>query len=176
MSDYMREIRERVGSRLIEIPAVAVLVFDESGRALLVEHGDVHRWTNPGGEVEPLESPSDAAVREVWEETGLHVELLRVLGVYGGPEFTTTYSNGDAISFLLVLFEGRRISGTPRPDGDETLAVRWVDRAGLETLPTSPWVERVLREAFDHRTRPGEVLPAAFPPPTWSPPRDPQDP
>src|SRR5690349_24934449 len=102
MSEYMRALRAKVGGQLLQIPSVTILTFDGAGRVLLVKHGDVHLWTTPGGAVDPLETPADAAIREMWEETGLDVELLRVLGVYGGVEFQTTYANGDVVSFTTV--------------------------------------------------------------------------
>jgi 8-oxo-dGTP pyrophosphatase MutT (NUDIX family) len=45
--------------------------------------------------VDPDETPSDAVVREVWEETGLYIAPVRLLGVYGGPSCLVTYPNGE---------------------------------------------------------------------------------
>lgn len=44
-------------------------------RVLLLRHSSKNLWLPPGGHVEPDESPSTAAVREVWEETGLRVTI-----------------------------------------------------------------------------------------------------
>jgi 8-oxo-dGTP pyrophosphatase MutT (NUDIX family) len=165
MSEYMRRVRSKVGSDLLEIPSVSVLVFDERDRALLIRHAEVDAWTTPGGAVEPRESPADAAVREAWEETGLHVELLRLLGVYGGPQFTTTYRNGDAVSFAMMVFEGRAIGGELRADGEEALELAWFSPEDLAAVPHQPWVLAVLRNALGDRGR------AHFDPPRWQPPR-----
>jgi ADP-ribose pyrophosphatase YjhB (NUDIX family) len=165
MSDYMREIRARVGTRLLEIPSVCVLCFDEADRVVLVRHAENDRWTTPGGAVEPHERPADAAMREMWEETGLHVELQRVIGVYGGPEFTTTYRNGDAVSFLMTVFLARRVGGTLRPDHEETLDARAFAREEIAGLPMSAWVPRVIENAYDRRDG------VWFDPPTWTPTR-----
>jgi ADP-ribose pyrophosphatase YjhB (NUDIX family) len=164
MSDYMRSLRARVGSRLLEIPSVSVLVFDERDRVLLVKHAEVDAWTTPGGAVEPEEMLADAAVREAWEETGLHVELLRVLAVYAGPEFTTTYRNGDAVSFAMIVFEGRRLAGSLCADGKETLDVAYFAREELGDVPLQPWVRRVVENALDARHA------THFDPPRWRPP------
>lgn len=166
MSDYMKRLRDRVGHEMLLIPTCSVLVFDEQDRVLLVRHGDVLRWTTAGGAIEPEERPSDAAVREMWEETGLHVELTRILGVYGGPEFNTRYANGDLVTFTMIVFEGRPIGGSLRPDGDETLAVEYFARSDISNLETQPWVRAVLEDAY--RNRAG----GTFAPPTWTPPSD----
>lgn len=164
MSDYMRDVRSKVGHTLLEIPSVSVLVFDDAGRVLLVEHADACAWTTPGGALEPGEVPADAAVREMWEETGLHVSLSRVLGIYGGPEFTTSYANGDRVSFAMIVFEGRRIGGRPRPDGSETLAVGWFGQEDVARLEVQPRVPAVLERAFADREH------LHFAPATWLPP------
>ncbi len=46
------------------------------GQTLLLWHKKAKAWLPPGGHIEPNELPEAAAVREVHEETGLHVELL----------------------------------------------------------------------------------------------------
>jgi len=53
---------------------VAVFVVRE-GKVLLHRHRKLGMWLPPGGHIEEDELPDDAAVREVWEETGVRVEL-----------------------------------------------------------------------------------------------------
>lgn len=56
---------------------VRVIVLDEENRILMVKHVHPERtvWMVPGGGIEEGESSAQAAVREVWEETGLEVEI-----------------------------------------------------------------------------------------------------
>lgn len=54
--------------------AVAAFVVHD-GRVLLHWHAKLQRWLPPGGHIEPNELPDEAAVREVLEETGVHVRL-----------------------------------------------------------------------------------------------------
>jgi ADP-ribose pyrophosphatase YjhB (NUDIX family) len=57
-------------------------IFDPEGRILLELRADSSRWCIPCGWVEPSETPQDAVVREVREETGLHVEVVQLLDVF----------------------------------------------------------------------------------------------
>lgn len=164
MSDYVRGLRERIGTDVLEIPTVAVIVRDDRNRVLLVRHVEGNVWTTPGGMIEPYELPADAAVRETWEETGLHVVPTRILGVFGGPPCSGTYSNGDKVSFVSTVFAARAVGGTPRPDGVETLETRWFARDELGGAPIRPHVMLYLDAAWA-----GEAAPR-FQPPTWEPP------
>ena len=49
----------------------------EEGKVLLLFHGKLQKWLPPGGHVEMGELPSECAIREALEETGLHVELIK---------------------------------------------------------------------------------------------------
>ena len=57
-------------------------IFDDEGRILLHLRADDQRWCLPCGWLEPNESPQEAVVRETWEETGLHVEPVELVGVF----------------------------------------------------------------------------------------------
>ena len=66
-----------------DIACVGAVAFDERGRLLLVKRANPPAqglWSIPGGRVEPGESAEIAVVREVLEETGLMVTILREVG------------------------------------------------------------------------------------------------
>ena len=163
MSDYMRSLRARIGTDVVEVPTVSVLVFDEQARVLLVRHVEGDEWTTPGGMMEPYETPADAAVREIWEETGLYVRLTRIVGVFGGPHCAVTYSNGDKISWVSTAFGATRISGTLRPDGEEVTEARYFLRADVDRLRRKAHVTQMIDAALAPPSHP------FFQSPTWRP-------
>ena len=107
MSEYMSRLRAKVGHDLLFVSASGTYVFDAERRVLLIRHAEGGRWTNPGGMVEPFETPADAAIRETWEETGLLVELTRFIGVFGGRDHHITYGSGDEMAYVAFAFEAR---------------------------------------------------------------------
>jgi ADP-ribose pyrophosphatase YjhB (NUDIX family) len=125
IAPHLKRLRELVGHELLVLPAVAVLVWDQDERLLLVRSIDSGKWQTVGGAIEPDESPHQAAVRETSEEAGVTVELTRLRGVVGGPAFRQTYPNGDQTSYVSIVFDARAVDGQTRPDGDETDAVQW---------------------------------------------------
>jgi 8-oxo-dGTP diphosphatase len=62
--------------------SVAAAILDDAGRFLVIRRADNGRWEPPGGVLELDESIPDGLVREVHEETGLHVRPLALTGVY----------------------------------------------------------------------------------------------
>ena len=118
ISNYIRDLRKAVGTRLLQIPSVTILIWDEEERLLLVRQRDPPIWSTPGGTIEPGEKPADAALREAWEETGLLVRLTRMVGAFGGPEFVTSYENGDEVSYVQIVFDAVTESGALRIDED----------------------------------------------------------
>jgi len=73
--------REELGYITPKIGADAA-IFNEKGEILLMERADGTGWCLPCGWVEPNERPVDSAVREVYEETGLDVEVVQFVGAF----------------------------------------------------------------------------------------------
>lgn len=96
--------------------AVNVAVIHEN-RILLTQREDFETWILPSGGVEEGESLAQAAIRETKEETGLDVELTRLVGVY------SRLSNMP--SAHAILFTAKPIGGEIKCQEGETIAVQW---------------------------------------------------
>lgn len=114
------------------LAAADAAIFGPHGRILLVRRSDTGEWCMPGGAAEVGESPSAAAVREAYEETGLRVRAVRVLGVYDNR--SAGYGKGAQHLYHLV-FECEVTGGELRTVTDETIDARWVTEAEAVALP-----------------------------------------
>jgi 8-oxo-dGTP pyrophosphatase MutT (NUDIX family) len=130
--DFIRAIRASAGHQLLWLPGVSAVVFDDEGRVLLGQRSDNHKWALISGIPEPGEQPAACAVREVYEETAVHVEVERVVMVRaGGP---VTFANGDVCQFMDTTLRCRAVGGEARVNDDESLQVGWFDVDALPEL------------------------------------------
>jgi len=126
-------------------------VYGEGGEILLVRQRDGDVWSTPGGSIEPDETPADAVVRETWEETGLLVRPIALIGVFGGPAFVVRYANGDETQYVMNVFGCSVVSGQLSASNDEVTASRFATEAELRTLDVPPWTRRYCRSAMPGR-------------------------
>lgn len=154
VSEYIKGLREKIGHELLLNPGVAALIHDDMGRVLLQRRSDDGTWSLPAGAVDPGESPAQAVVREVWEETGLRVVPEKLAGVFSGAGFLHLYPNGDRIDVFSVVFLCHVIGGTLGGRDGESLELRYVAPA---ELPDSRLLKRYPSALFSF-TRGDEPL------------------
>jgi 8-oxo-dGTP diphosphatase len=112
------------------IPAATGVIVDPGGRLLLVMRNREPgrgRWALPGGFVETGESPVEAAVRELQEETGLEASAPTLIDIiHHESEFYGT-------SLLVIGYHFGSFDGNPRP-GDDADEVRFFEREDIPEL------------------------------------------
>jgi ADP-ribose pyrophosphatase YjhB (NUDIX family) len=81
--------------------AVFGIITNENDQILLCHRCDYDLWNLPGGGVEVGESPTDALIREVKEETGLDIIPYKLTGVYSKPD-----KNELVLSFTCKVVGG----------------------------------------------------------------------
>jgi 8-oxo-dGTP pyrophosphatase MutT (NUDIX family) len=131
---YLRTLRRKVGSDLVISPSVAAVIHDGTGRLLLQEKASGEAWSLPAGGIELGETPQEAIVREVREETGYDVAIEDILGVFGGKAFRYTYPNGDKVEYIVVLFRCRIVGGDGVALDAETRSTRYFSRQEMPAL------------------------------------------
>ena len=99
-------------------------------------------WSFPGGVVNLGETAEGAAIREVWEETGIEVRVMRLLGVYDRIE-------KDEMGRIRFHYFIVNYLAEPLSDGccalSDSQDVRWLAPEELRSLPVMPSVMDVLR-------------------------------
>lgn len=139
---------ERIGrTGRVAVGANAIVFSADRGAVLLVQRADNGQWCLPGGFMDPGESIQETAAREVLEESGIRIDVGRLVGVYSDPNRVVEYADGNRYQFVILLFEavpvGGQLSGSP-----ETLAARYVPLAELDSLEM----------VHDHRERVRDAL------------------
>lgn len=115
------------------ISGVAAVILNEKNELLLQEkHGEP--WSLPAGMIEPGESPKQAVIREVMEETGLLIEPVKILGVFGGKEFRYTYPNGDQVEYTVILIYCSVRNDSGFISDSETKSLKYFDKESFPGL------------------------------------------
>ena len=140
--------------------ASAFVINPKDKKILLVKHADYDKWLQPGGHIEEDETPEEAAIREVYEETGIKItllgehfpredDLIRPLGVQCNRK-----ENGNR--FIDIIYAGIPNNvEVPLKKNDESIEIGWFSRNELDRLPIFPDVkitmDYVLRNYFSEK-------------------------
>lgn len=127
------------------VPACGVLAADDEGRILLQRRRDTGQWAIPMGKMELGETPSQCAIRETREETGVLTEITGILGIYSDPGHIVAYTDGEIRQEYEVILLGRPVSGTPTAN-DEASDVAWIAPDNLAAFDIHPTQLRQLRD------------------------------
>lgn len=112
--------------------SVAGVTLDSAGRVLLIRRRDNDQWQAPGGVLELDETFEEGVVREVFEETGVRVEVECLTGVYKNlPQ-----------GVVALVFRCRQVGGAPTPTS-EAAEVAWVSAEDAISHMTPAFAVRV---------------------------------
>lgn len=128
--DYIKWLRSKVGHEKVILVFAGGCLFDEAGRVLLQKRGDSNKWGFPGGAIELGETPEDAAIRELKEETGLDVAIDSLIGIYTDSDMK--YPNGDNAQSIAIVYKLKALSGELICDDKETVDLKYFD---VDKLP-----------------------------------------
>jgi 8-oxo-dGTP pyrophosphatase MutT (NUDIX family) len=154
MTGYIKYLREYVGhSPLIQCGA-SVIIFSADKKVLMLHRTDNDCWCFPGGGVELGESVEETAKREVFEETGLTVDDLRLFEVFSGKDQYYKYPNGDEVYNIDIVFMTNNYRGIANSN-DESYGFRFFCIDELPDMISPPVVPVV--EKLKARFRAGNI-------------------
>lgn len=134
----------------IRVAAYCVII--DEGRMLLSHWNENGKsgWTLPGGGIDPYEDPADAAIREVFEETGYHAELGELLGVDSHVVAAEDRFHGatEPLHALRIVYRARVVGGQLTNEiGGSTDEAAWVELGEIRRLKRVELVATGLRFA-----------------------------
>lgn len=116
--------------------AVSAIIFKDSS-ILLIKRRDIPVWVLPGGGLDPFETVEEGICREVLEETGCNVEIVRKIA---------EYQPINKLTQLTHFFECKILSGTPQ-EGPETKEIAFFPIDALPKFLAPPylsWIQDAL--------------------------------
>jgi len=158
--DWLASVGSGLHGYVTPKAAVGAIVGNDRREILLTKRSDSGLWFYPVGWADVGYSPSEVAVKEVLEETGIHAEPLAVVSIIDGLRHRLS-----AIPLYSIVFSCRAVGGELRAHPLETEGVGWFSRDALPSPLREPgrWVEL----AFGAIDAGGEVV-------CWfDPPREP---
>ena len=117
--------------------SVAGIVVDDQDRVLVIRRRDNNHWEPPGGVLELDETFEEGVRREVLEETGVHITVDRLTGVY------KNLNRG-----IVALVFRCHANNQPRSTTAEATEVRWMTRDEIKDMMDPAYAVRVL-DAFE---------------------------
>lgn len=116
---------ERVGKNGKLAVGCSAAVFDENNEhILLIRRTDNDKWAVPGGYMEAGENFTEACAREVFEETGLQVQVKRLISIYTSPHILLKYPDGNRWQLVVLHFEAKIMNGK-LSQSDESTALKF---------------------------------------------------
>lgn len=127
------------------VEAAGGIVVDESGRVAIVHRPRYDDWSLPKGHLETGETAEDAALREVFEETGLS---CRIIGSAGETQYRDRKGRPKRVRYFSMS-----ITAGSFLVNDEVDELRWIDESGIDELSYEFDAELVRSEFLERSTR-----------------------
>lgn len=125
MAEYIREIRELIGSRPFILVGSTIVVLNDNNEFLFQLRSDTKEWGLPGGAMEISETLEQTAERELFEETGLKAKNFVLVDILSGKNLYYKYPNGDEVYNVICVYIAEGISGELAINDCESLDLKY---------------------------------------------------
>jgi len=138
--EWMKEFSPGIAGYITPKVAVGAAVVNDEGKLLLIQRSDSGVWLYPTGWCDVGYSAPEVVVKEVREETGIEVEVVRLIGVLDGLQL-----GASRVPLYSLIFYCRAVGGTLRPHDLECLDAGWFARDELpaDTLGSERWAPEI---------------------------------
>jgi ADP-ribose pyrophosphatase YjhB (NUDIX family) len=133
--------------------AVSAIVQDPTGRLLMIRRTDNDKYAIPGGGQDVGETLTQAVIREIEEETGIHVEVTGLIGLYSNPNHVIAYDDGEVRQEFSICFRAQPLGGELRTS-NESKEVHWVEPDHLPDLDIHPSIRLRIEHGLSNRSEP----------------------
>lgn len=139
MKKYIDKMRSWLGKEKFIHPGARIIVENEAGQILVIQRMDDGNIGIPAGALEEGETIEECIRREVWEETGIQILDLEVIGISSHPNLETVeYRNGHEIQYFTIEFYSNHWQGNINvQDRLEVKEAKFVDSSFLDQLPAN---------------------------------------
>ena len=120
VQEWMESIGEGIPGYVTPKVAIGAIVGNDDGEILLMQRADSGIWLYPTGWADVGYSPSEVAVKEVLEETGIECEPVQLLGVVDGQRM-----GFSRFGMYMLLFHCRATGGALQGHPLETSGLGW---------------------------------------------------
>lgn len=151
MSGYYRDLREKLGNQLLFMPSVVGIIRNEKNEILFGKKHGEENWGLIAGAIEIGESPAQAIIREVKEETGFMIRPERIIGVYGGEEYRYTHENGHQVEYISIVFDCKVIGGELSQDNEEMKELQYFSEEQIPPI-VNRYPKTIFKTKQDERT------------------------
>ncbi len=140
VTEWMGDVGRGVPGYQTPKVAVGAAVVNDEGKLLLIERADSGIWLYPTGWCDVGYSAPEVVVKEVLEETGIEVEIVRLIGVLDGMRL-----GQSRIPLYSLLFFCRAIGGELRLHPLEVTNAGWFarDEIPTPTIGVERWAEPI---------------------------------
>lgn len=126
VQEWLKGVGSGVPGYVTPKVAIGAVVGNDDGEILLIQRSDSGVWLYPTGWADVGYSPAEVAVKEVAEETGIHIEVVGLLAVLDGMRMGFT-----RVPLYSLVFHCRAIGGELKGHPLETLDVGWFAQDAL---------------------------------------------
>lgn len=126
MEDYIKKVRKIIGHEPMLLPHAIVVVFDNEDKVLIETRADDGYLDFPGGTIDIGEEVEAAAKRELFEETGIVADELKLFNIYSGEITKYQYFNQDIIYGIDIVYLCYKYHGELKAQPEEVSELKFM--------------------------------------------------